>query len=103
MSNTPTTGSATVTINASKGTTKERTGHVIVSESVTYKGTTITLQNKIEVTQDIVGMVVRPGIGMTLAKISEEMLNKSFKGMTIEIYPIAFLVICPPRISIESP
>ena len=61
MSNTPTTGSATVTINASKGTTKERTGHVIVSESVTYKGTTITLQNKIEVTQDIVGMVVRPG------------------------------------------
>ena len=46
--------------NAAKGNTRERTGHVIVSESVTYKGTTITLQNKIEVTQDIVGMVVRP-------------------------------------------
>lgn len=61
VSNATTSGSATVTINASKGTTKERTGHVIVSESVTYKGTTITLQNKIEVTQDIVGMVVQPG------------------------------------------
>ncbi len=61
ISNAPTSGSAIVTINAAKGTTKERTGHVIVSESVTYKGTTITLQNKIEVTQDIVGMVVRPG------------------------------------------
>ena len=36
---------------------------------------------------------------MTLAKISEEMLNKSFKGMTIEIYPIAFLVICPCKLS----
>ena len=63
VSNAPTSGSATatVTINATKGSTKERTGHVIVSESVTYKGTTITLQNKIEVTQDIVGMVVKPG------------------------------------------
>ena len=61
VSNAPTSGSATVTINADKGSTKERTGNVIVSESVTYKGTTITLQNKIEVTQDIVGMVVRPG------------------------------------------
>lgn len=55
------TGSAAATVNDAKGTTKERTGHVIVSESVTYKGTTITLQNKIEVTQDVVGMVVRPG------------------------------------------
>ena len=35
--------------------------HIIISEDVTYKGTTITLQNKIEVTQDVVGMVVRPG------------------------------------------
>ena len=61
VSNAPTSGSAIVAVNASKGTTKERTGHVIVSESVTYKGTTITLQNKIEVTQDVVGMVVRPG------------------------------------------
>ena len=61
VSNAPTSGSATVTINATKGSTKERTGHVIVSESVTYKGSTITLQNKIEVTQDIVGMVIRPG------------------------------------------
>ena len=56
-----TAGSATVTVNVAKGTTKERTGYVIVSESVTYKGTTITLQNKIEVTQDMAGMVVRPG------------------------------------------
>lgn len=61
VSNAPTTSSATVKINATKGTTKERTGHVIVSESVTYKGKTITLQNKIEVTQDVVGMVVIPG------------------------------------------
>ena len=61
VSNTQTAGSANITINAKKGTTKERIGHVIVSESVTYKGTTITLQNKIEVTQDVVGMVVRPG------------------------------------------
>lgn len=61
VSDAPTSGSATVTVNAAKGTTKERTGHIIVSESVTYKGTTITLQNKIEVTQDVVGMVVRPG------------------------------------------
>ena len=40
---------------------------------------------------------------MTQAKISEEMLNKNFKGMTIEIYLIAFLVIYPSKIVIESP
>ena len=38
---------------------------------------------------------------MTQAKISEEMLNKNFKGMTIEIYPIAFLVIYPSKTYIE--
>ena len=52
---------STLIVTASKGTTKERVGHIIISEDVTYKGTTITLQNKIEVTQDVVGMVVRPG------------------------------------------
>lgn len=61
VSNAPSTGSATVSINAAKGTTKERTGHIIVSESVTYKGTTITLENKINVTQDLIGMSV--GVG----------------------------------------
>lgn len=61
INNAPTSGTTTVTVTASKGTTKERIGHIIISEDVTYKGTTITLQNKIEVTQDVVGMVVRPG------------------------------------------
>lgn len=60
-SNAPTSGSATAIIKAEKGTTKERTGYVIVSESVTYKGTTITLQNKIKVTQDFTGMSIIPG------------------------------------------
>lgn len=59
--NPTTSGSAIVTAIADKGTTKERIGHIIVSESVTYKGTTITLRNKIEVRQDLAGMSV--GLG----------------------------------------
>lgn len=61
VSNAPTSGSATVTINASKGSSKERVGHIMISEDVTYKETTITLQNKITVTQDLIGMDV--GVG----------------------------------------
>ena len=57
----PTSGSAVINVTAGKGTTKERTGHVIVSENVTYNGTTITLQNKVKITQDINGMSV--GVG----------------------------------------
>ena len=56
INNAPTSGSATVTITAAKGTTQERIGHIIISEEVTYKGTTITLQNKIKIIQDITGM-----------------------------------------------
>ena len=59
--NPTTSGSAIVTAIADKGTTKERIGHIIVSESVTYKGTTITLRNKIEVRQDLSGMSI--GLG----------------------------------------
>ena len=33
--------------NDAKGSTKERTGHVIVSESVTYKGSTITSKTRL--------------------------------------------------------
>ena len=57
----PTSGSVVINVTAGKGTAKERTGHVIVSEDVTYNGTTITLQNKVKITQDIVGMSVNVG------------------------------------------
>ena len=57
----PVSGSAIVTANIMKNTGKGRTGNIIVSESVTYKGTTITLQNKVKIQQDIHGMSV--GIG----------------------------------------
>lgn len=57
----PTSGSAVVNVTAGKGTSKERTGHVIVSEDVTYNGTTITLQNKVKITQDLVGMSINIG------------------------------------------
>ena len=61
INNAPTSGNATVTVTAGKGANKERVGHIIVSEDVTYNGTTITLQNKITVTQDLVGMSM--GVG----------------------------------------
>jgi hypothetical protein len=32
-----------------------------VSEDVTYNGTTITLQNKVKITQDLVGMSINIG------------------------------------------
>lgn len=57
----PVSGSAVITASASKGNSVERVGHVIVSEDVTYKGTTVTLQNVVEITQDMVGMDV--GLG----------------------------------------
>ena len=57
----PTSGSAVVTVTAGKGTTTQRTGHVIVSEQVSYKGTTITLQNKVLITQEQTGMAI--GVG----------------------------------------
>ena len=61
INNAPTSGNAIVTVTAGKGANKERVGHIIVSEDVTYNGTTITLQNKITVTQDLVGMSM--GVG----------------------------------------
>lgn len=61
IENTSTSGSATIQVNAAKGIAKERVGYVIVSEDVTYNGTTITLQNKVKITQDINGMAV--GVG----------------------------------------
>ena len=61
LSSNPTSGSAVINITAGKGTTKERVGHVIISEDVTYKETTITLYNKVKITQDINGMSV--GVG----------------------------------------
>lgn len=57
----PTSGSATITVTADKGTNTVRKGNVIISESVTYKETTINLQNKVEITQDLVGMAI--GLG----------------------------------------
>lgn len=59
--NHPTSGSATVSVSAGKGEAKKRTGHIMVSEYVDYKGTVINLVNKIEVTQDIYGMSM--GVG----------------------------------------
>lgn len=53
-----TSGSATIVVAAEKGTNKERIGHVTVSESATYNGTTMTLQNIVTVTQDVYGMNV---------------------------------------------
>ena len=57
----PVSGSATITANVLKNTGKERTGHIIISESVTYKETTITLQNKVKILQDMNGMSVDIG------------------------------------------
>lgn len=51
-------GSAVATIKAAKGVTKKRVGNIIVSEKVTYNGTTITLQNKVKVVQDYIGLSV---------------------------------------------
>lgn len=51
-------GSAVVTIKAAKGEAKKRVGNIIVSENVTYNGKTITLQNKVEVVQDYIGLSV---------------------------------------------
>lgn len=61
IDNSSTSGNAVVTVTASASDGSERIGHVIVSEDVTYKETTITLHNKIQVTQNLVGMFI--GLG----------------------------------------
>ena len=57
----PKQGSAVVNVTAGKGLETQRKGHIIVTRNETYKGITITLQDKVEITQDLIGMKV--GIG----------------------------------------
>lgn len=51
----PTSGSAVINVTAGKGLSTQRTGHIIISREETYKNTTITLRDKVEITQDLIG------------------------------------------------
>ena len=56
LETTPTSGSAVINVTAGKGSSTRRKGHVIISREETYKNTTITLHDKVEITQDLLGM-----------------------------------------------
>lgn len=61
LNSTPSSGSATIRVNVAANKSKQRTGHIIISENVTLNGSQITLKNILTVTQDNSGLNI--GVG----------------------------------------